>query len=505
MSNVARRRFLAMMSAATAGTVIAPLGKLHTHAGSWKFHEKVGDYPLPGQCAVNGLAEGFGALVEKLPANTAELANTVVGDLRNVPLIKLPAGFSYRAVSITGQTMGDGTQVPGDHDGMACFTCDPDTYILVRNHELSPAEDKYGNRTGCLPANGKVYDRFVLEAGQGGGGTSTLVLNRRGELLHDYISLGGTVRNCAGGPTPWHSWISCEENTSTPANSAFVRKKHGYNFEVPATLGEAVDPIPLTAMGRFNHEAVACDPCSGYIYQTEDRGDSLFYRFVPNKRCPNQFGDLQQGGTLYAMVIDSQVSAVCDGSALPIVGTGVDTRSHVQSFIGQPLPVTWVELEDVDPAEDTLRMEGQAKGAAVFSRGEGVWYGNGLIYFVATSGGDAGDGQVWAYDPNRQTVTLLVESTEESALDNPDNITVAPDGTLYLCEDGGGANCIVGVDDQGDLFTFAQNNYNTSEIAGACFSSDGRFMFVNIQTFGVTLVISRDDGRSIELGLSPMP
>lgn len=499
MSNSSRRRFLTMMSAAAAGTAMAPLGKLYAHGYNWKFHEKLRDYPLPGQCAVNGIAEGFGAISEKLPANTVELANTVAGDLRNIPLVKLPSGFSYRAVSITGQTMGDGTLVPGDHDGMACFTCRSGDYILVRNHELSPGEDKYGNSAGCLPPNGKVYDPFVLEAGQGGGGTSTLVLNRRGELLHDYVSLGGTIRNCAGGPTPWNSWISCEENTSTPANSDSVSKKHGYNFEVPAMLREAVDPIPLTAMGRFNHEAVACDPRSGFIYQTEDRGDSLFYMFVPAKRRPRQFGDLQQGGKLYAMVIDANLSAVCDGSALPIEGSGVDTRSNVQSFIGQPLPVTWVELEDVDPEEDTLRLEGQAKGAAIFSRGEGAWYGNGLIYFVASGGGDAGNGQVWAYDPKRQTVTLLVESTEESVLDNPDNITVAPDGTLYLCEDGGGEQYIVGVDDQGDLFQFAQNIYNTSETAGACFSSDGRFMFVNIQTFGVTLAIYRDDHRPIEL------
>lgn len=482
-----RRRFLTMMSAAAAGTAVAALGRLYAQGN---------DYRLTGHCIRNQPANGFGAIAERIPVNSGDLAHTVVGDLRDVSLLKLPQGFSYRALSITGQTMGDGALVPGDHDGMGCYCNSSGNYILVRNHELSPGEEKYGNRAGCLPPNGMVYDPFVLPPGQGGGGTSTLVLNRCGELLHDYISLAGTVRNCAGGPTAWGSWISCEENTSTPANSGVVSKKHGYAFEVPSSTREAIEPIPLTSMGRFNHEAVACDPRSGLVYQTEDRGDGLFYMFKPDQH-PNQFGDLQQGGRLYAMAIASKTKAVCDGSALPTRDASVDTRFQVQSFIGQPLPVSWVELEDVDPEEDTLRYEGQAKGAAIFARGEGAWYGNGLIYFVASGGGDAGNGQVWAYNPEHQTVTLLVESTDESLLDNPDNITVAPDGTLYMCEDGGGEQYIVGVNTDGDLFQFAQNSYNSSEMAGVCFSPDGRLMFVNIQTFGVTLAIYRDDRRPI--------
>lgn len=497
MSTTSRRTFLSMMSAAAAGTAVAPLGKLYAHGYSWKFHEKFRELPAPGQCLANGVADGFGPLSARLPANAAALGDTVVGDLSQTPLLELPQGFSYRALSITGQTMSDGAAVPGDHDGMACFRGHQGQYVLVRNHELSVGENKYGNRAGCLPANGKVYDPFVLEPGQGGGGTTTLVVNYRGELVEDYISLGGTIRNCAGGPTPWGSWISCEENTATPANAGNVTRKHGYNFEVPAHIREAVNPVPLTAMGRFNHEAIACDPFSGCVYQTEDRGDSLFYRFVPNARRPRRYGDLQQGGKLFAMVINASSSAVCDGSLLPITGSSVDTRKAVQPFLGQPLPVSWVELEDVDPEEDTLRFEGQAKGAALFARGEGAWYGNGLIYFVCTSGGDAGNGQIWAYNPRWETVTLVVESTEASILDNPDNLTVAPDGTLYLCEDGGGDQFIVGVDRRGDLFQFAHNNFNTSEFAGACFSPDSRFMFVNMQSFGVTYAIYRDDHRPI--------
>ncbi|CAE6516434.1 conserved exported hypothetical protein [Nitrosomonas nitrosa] len=498
MYSLTRRKFITMLSAAAAGTAVAPLAKLYAQ----NHPHGIFNRPEPGLCLTNGLGEGFGPIVDKLPVNAVELTDTVAGNLSQIPLLKLPQGFSYTALSITGQAMGDGSVVPGDHDGMACFLGQNGHYVLVRNHELSPAENKFGNRTGCLPPNGKVYDPFNLPAGQGGGGTTTLIVDRQGRLVMDYISLGGTIRNCAGGLTPWGSWISCEEDVSTLSNGINT-KIHGYNFEVPAMLGQAVDPIPLIDMGRFNHEAVACDPRTGFVYQTEDRGDSLFYRFVPHVRQPRHFGDLQQGGTLYAMVIDANITAICDGSSLPVFNehASVDTRKNVQSFLGQPLPVRWVRIDEVNPATDTLRLEGHAKGAAVFSRGEGAWYDNndGLIYFVATGGGNNGDGQVWAYNPKQETITLLVESTDNGVLDNPDNITVAPDGTLYLCEDGGGEQFVVGVDHQGNLFPFAKNNYNNSEFCGACFSPDSRFMFVNVQSFGVTYAIFRDDYRPIKL------
>ena len=116
--------------------------------------------------------------------------------------------------------------------------------------------------------NGKQYDRFT--DGSGGGGTTTVVVDRNGTVVKDYVSLGGTIRNCAGGPTYWNSWISCEENVTTPTSDLRATRRHGYNFEVPSHLGEAVEPIPLVAMGRMNHEAVSVDARSGYIYQTED-------------------------------------------------------------------------------------------------------------------------------------------------------------------------------------------------------------------------------------------
>ena len=489
MTTLSRRKFLSMLAIVSAGTAVGPLGKLYA--------QKPGRFPAPGVCLTNGEGVGFGPISPKLPLNAADLMSTVAGDLSQTALLELPEGFSYTALSITGQTMNDGALVPGDHDGMACFQGRRGSHILVRNHELGPAENKFGSRVGCLPPNGKVYDPFILPAGQGGGGTTTLIIDREGRLVRHWISLGGTIRNCAGGLTPWDSWISCEEDVSIPTGANNVTKKHGYNFEVPADLPEAVDPIPLIDMGRFNHEAVATDPQTGYVYETEDRGDSAFYKFVPKVRRARKFGDLQKGGRLYAMVIDPNVMAVCDGTIFPATGTSADTRTGVQSFLGQPLPVSWVEIEEVDPAGDTVRVEAQSKGAALFSRGEGMWYADGLIYFVCTGGGDQGNGQVWAYDPRREAVTLLVESTSGGALDNPDNITVGPDGALYMCEDGGGEQFVVGVDGNGDLFKFARNNFTTSEFCGACFSNDGRMMFVNIQGPGITYAIFRDDHRPI--------
>ena len=441
MRSLSRRRFVQLSSIAALGTAVAPLGRFNTRVAAANGH----CFPA------SFLVDGFGPIGPKVPLNTNDLGDVPgLGDIRGVAMLALPHKFQYTAISIRGNLMSDGELVPGDHDGMACFQGRQGNYILVRNHELSIDENEAGSIVGCRAPNGKQYDPFQGDAaGLGGGGTTNVVVDRHGRLVEDYISIGGTIRNCAGGPTPWGSWITCEETTTTPASDELATKKHGYNFEAPSQIGEAVDPIPLIAMGRMNHEAVSVDPQNGYVYETEDRGDSCWYRFIPH-RNPNGFGDLQQGGDLYAMVIDPNQVADCDSSIhLPtsiVQGAEVvDTRGlgrgapdSMLPFLGQPLKVSWVKLDDVDPDGDTLRFEAQSKGAALFWRGEGAWYHRGKHYWVCSGAGDEEEGQVYCYDPQRETVSLIVESTNENFLDGPDNMTIARDGTIYLCEDGSG-------------------------------------------------------------------
>ena len=427
--SLSRRQFLNVAGVTTASVLMAaPLKRLFIRAASGQTTQ----------------GRGYGPLVSDPKG-----------------LLDLPAGFYYQAFSRTGEIMSDGSPVPAVHDGMAAFAGPDDTTILVRNHELEPEQS---------PAViGPKYDSHCT------GGTTTLILGPDRQLQRHYASLAGTYRNCAGGPTPWDSWISCEENTSTPEQNPALQKRHGYNFEVPSQLQTPVMPEPLVAMGRFNHEAIAVDPKTGIVYQTEDQLDGLFYRFLPKKP-----GNLKAGGSLEALKIKNKPQAVTQ-SGFPV---------------GQPMVVEWVPIEDPDPPQDTVRAEGFAKGAAQFSRGEGICFGNNEAYFCCTSGGKAGLGQVWRYVPGETaqaggTLTLFVESEDSKILDFPDNITVAPFGDLFACEDSYSFNeqFIRGISTDGQVYSFARNALNTSEFAGACFSLNPLTLFVNIQTPGITFAI----------------
>lgn len=366
-------------------------------------------------------------------------------------VLDLPAGFTYRRLSETGQAMNDGYNVPGGHDGMAAFAGSSGNTILIRNHELSATSSN-----GVSAPNSKKYDT------KGRGGCTKLIVSSSRTLVSHYGVLAGTYRNCAGGPTPWGSWLSCEESFEVG------NKKHGYIFEVPSSSTTFVTPVALTAMGRFNHEAAAVDPSSGYVYLTEDRGDSLFYRFVPSSP-----GNLSAGGSLYALKITSM--------------PGVNTKTGFP--VGSPKAVEWVLITNPDPSSDTVRSEGSSYGAAKFSRGEGIFYGGNYIYFTCTDGGSSGDGQIWRYSTTNNTIELYSEPNNSGVLDNPDNIVIAPTGDLFLCEDGDGTDYIVGLTSTGTLYKFAKNALNTSEFCGVCFSPDGQTMFVNMQTPGITFAI----------------
>jgi uncharacterized protein len=384
-------------------------------------------------------------------------------------LLDLPPGFSYRVLSRLGEAMADGFTVPDRADGMGCFDLGGGKLALVRNHELSPQNDGGG-------VMGRAYDTVARSLIPLPGGTTTIVLDAATlEVERQYRSLAGTIRNCAGGITPWGSWLTCEEDVTRPGPRA--NRDHGYIFEVPADAGGLVDPVPLTAMGRFNHEAVCIDPVTGIAYLTEDREDGLLYRFIPARP-----GRLAEGGVLQALVVQ---------------GTGDTRGKNGAGSLGGGAwhGCTWVTLENPEAPLDDLRLRGAAAGAALFARGEGIWMGEGELFFTATSGGAVGEGQVFrlrvsAHGPD--ALQLFFESTDQALYSFGDNLTIAPNGHLVVCEDqytDNAVNYIRGITPEGQSYPLARCRLPT-ETAGACFSPDGRTMFLNLYQPATTLAIS---------------
>lgn len=431
-------------------------------------------------------------------ARAADSGETTLGPLRPDPgeLLDLPEGFSYRVVSKAGTAMDDGFTVPPAHDGMAAFAGADGRIVLVCNHEMPPAFPKYsafGTGFDTLPKHVKarVYDHGGGKTPGAGGTTTTVYDPRAGRTVRQHLSLAGTELNCAGGPTPWGSWLSCEECFESPG-SGFSRgrliardKKHGYVFEVPAAEPGLAEPLPIRAMGRFEHEACAVHEPSGIVYMTEDRHHSLFYRYIPD--VP---GRLHEGGRLQALAID-------DRPALQLHNWADDPAIG----IGEPLPARWIDLDDVDPDENDLRLRGAAAGAATFARGEGLCAAGDAFAFTCTIGGRLRLGQVFLYQPSPAEgqagerewpgqLTLIAEAGEGSLLRNADNLTMSPWGDLIVCEDTSDHCGLVGIRPDGTQYRLADNAYSKSELAGVCFAPDGKTLFVNIQYPGTTLAIT---------------
>ena len=395
-------------------------------------------------------------------------------------LLDLPRGYSYRVISRFGDRMDDGHIVGDRADGMGCFALGGGRVALVRNHELQARHHDSGpfGARSVTTSYDRSSDGRALP-----GGTSTLIYDLRQQRVEaQYQSLAGTIRNCSGGVTPWGSWLTCEEDV-THAGSG-VARDHGWVFEVPAAARGLVDPVPLTALGRFNHEAAAVDPATGIVYLTEDRDDSLFYRFLPSSP-----GRLAAGGRLQALALDDIA----------------DTRNWAGTTMrrGAVQTVRWIDLAGIDSANDDLRKRGAAAGAARFARGEGVHFGHGEFYFCCTSGGAAKLGQVFRYRPSRAEgkpgerdapgrLELFVESDDPALFNFGDNLTVAPNGHLVVCEDQYTEvvdNHLRGVTPEGAIYTLARCRVQT-ELAGACFAPDGSTMFVNLYSPAMTLAIS---------------
>lgn len=442
-----------------------------------------------------GLA-GFAAPLQAFQsrlADGASLRATGYGPLSpatdmttGLKLLELPEGFRYLSLGWTGDPMLNGAAVPARHDGMAAFKAKDGLVALVRNHEVAaPGPTQTTRAFGSRP-----YDETC-----GGGTTTTLFDPKAGKVINVAPSLSGTIVNCAGGPTPWGSWLSCEETLVDPKRNELTKKPHGYIFEVPHD--GVSNATPITGMGRFWHEAIAIDPETGIVYETEDRPAAGLYRFIPKKK-----GVLAEGGSLQALVIKGRPQ--------------LDLRTGQAR--GAKYDVEWVNIPDPDRAHvdeaawDTrgVFQQGLDRGAATFARLEGTWFGNGRLFVTATSGGDAKMGQVWEHDPKRSTLQLVIESPGQDVLAMPDNITLSPRGGLAICEDGPSIQRVQGLTRDGRLIVFARNNivlngekngfrgdFRIFEFAGATYSPDGRWLFVNAQQPGVTFAITGPWGNGM--------
>jgi uncharacterized protein len=428
--------------------------------------------------------------------------------------LALPEGFEYTIISKTGSMMSDGNRAPRSHDGMGAFGCAASGVRLIRNHEIRfNARAPFHQGTFTIEPGDNAYDKEAR------GGNTTLTFDAHqfrspnGGLTQAFVSQTGTVVNCAGGLAFRRSgWLTCEEIVQEERGDAPVgtvqrtQQKHGYVYLTPLNSPAPGNPAgaePYVAMGRFAHEAATVDQRRGIVYETEDAGagrGSGFYRFLP--KDPD---NLARGGVLQILGIQGR--------------PGTDLREGQQQ--GRPLPVRWITVDDPNPsgtAPNAVFEAGFAEGAAKFNRLEGCWTGRHSIFFASTNAGDAkngdvnpdgfaeGYGQIWEYRPQGRhggELELLFESPDGNVLDSPDNIVVSPRGGLVICEDdastanvgqeqtdiseffGEDKNRLIGLTRRGHAFQFAENVMSSSEMAGACWSDDGAFLFVNIFGFDV--------------------
>ncbi|MDX6718182.1 MAG: uncharacterized protein QOJ63_436 [Solirubrobacteraceae bacterium] len=398
-------------------------------------------------------------------------------------LLSLPAGFGYKIVAESGRTRLDsGEPSPSDPDGTASFVRHGGNgSVLVVNHEIS------GSEPAPVPhIPGFVYDTAAK------GGTTNIEVDKDGTRLGQYVSLAGTHNNCAGGRSPWRTWLTCEEAESLSGQI----KPHGYVFEVdPYDQDANRDPEPIKALGRYAHEALVIDPDTGTIYLTEDAGNpnGLLYRWTPpGSALPLGNGVLR---TLPA-----------DAGALEALRATTLAGAHVPDLSGATAPgatyrAAWTTVPDRDAR--TLSTRKQLPNSAVTRsrKLEGMWWNDGGAYFVCSfarfGDGSVGqhDGQIWFLDALAQTIELKLRfaytpADQDGDPDGPDNITVSAYGGLILAEDGDGKNHLVGSTDSGETFFFARNDdAGDSEFTGPNFSNNKKILFANIQSPGWVFAI----------------
>ncbi len=479
-TNPARRLFL-RRAAVSGGYAIVTAATLQALSACAASARKRPHHPNPRAHPRQVVPGSYGGL-------------TPVADQHGDEILALPKGFSYLTFGAIGDPMADGGITPCNLDGMSAFPRRDGKIRLIRNHEVRSSP---GDRTLAVEGSESArYDPL------GVGGTVSIDFDpcslddprRFAPLVRDFVSLNGTVANCAGGYAFRDiGWITCEETTEGPSNG--WQQRHGYAYLVPAQAESTVFANPIREMGRFSHEAAVADPVTGIIYQTEDahlRGGSGFYRYIPKNPA-----NLQSGGRLQ------------------MIGVRDRSRANLREgqTVGQSLPVEWMTIDvpdsDLENGEPSVFDQGFAKGGAMFNRLEGIFRGEqGEIYFASTRGGDAkkgevnpdgyaeGYGQIWCYRPgtDQDELVLVFESPGGSVLDSPDNICITPGGGILICEDGvpshddthplapgvARVNRLIGLTRGGEAFEFAVNRLNSSEFAGCCFDPTGSILFVNI-------------------------
>ncbi len=423
--------------------------------------------------APNGLAAareiGYGAL---LPDPAKRLA--------------LPEGFRYTIVTEAGKTLLDsGHRTPSNHDGTGAFRARGGGTVLVNNHEL-------GGAFAATPLPVPLIDGFVYDPGSAGGCT-IVEADRNGNRIREYIGIAGTSTNCAGGITPWDTWLTCEE-TEGKAGSDGRTRDHGYVFEVdPFDQQANRDPQPIKTLGRFAHEAVAVDPGTGDIYLTEDAANpnGLLYRWEAPKTFRPRKGGLRTLGSM-----DGALGAA---RCVEESGTFVDDLSRATE-VGTCYGVTWTPVPDRDAASTSTRKQFAAGEVTRGRKLEGTWWGDHGAYVVTSFARAESpvphDGQVWFYDPRRSTLTLRLRfgvnpnPSIDGVFDGPDNITVSPWGGLILAEDGEGLQHLIGVTGHGQTFPIARNEVDDNEFTGPVYSPDKRVLFANLQVPGTMFAIT---------------